>query len=111
MRISDWSSDVCSSDLHRLKAPIHFQDSRPALYPDACSKPVINRVLNQAVHQFLKFEQQFQTHMLLGDCEPGLRIHVNLGRSHPDILFSVFASRSTAPNVWSRTIRNISSYI
>src|SRR3546814_2847616 len=29
MRISDWSSDVCSSDLHRMEAPIPLRKSNP----------------------------------------------------------------------------------
>src|SRR3546814_5760830 len=34
MRISDWSSDVCSSDLRRRRLPRHRLQHRPELAPD-----------------------------------------------------------------------------
>src|SRR3546814_5433861 len=34
MRISDWSSDVCSSDLHAL--PLNLRDQYPDKRPRAC---------------------------------------------------------------------------
>src|SRR3546814_2610497 len=39
MRISDWSSDVCSSDLLKARPPKHKSNSACCLPQSACSSP------------------------------------------------------------------------
>src|SRR3546814_14489608 len=44
MRISDWSSDVCSSDLNRLRMGTALQADPTLIYPVTKSKPLGRRI-------------------------------------------------------------------
>src|SRR3546814_2766649 len=50
MRISDWSSDVCSSDLHGLQPLIHPVDFRTILDDRYRLQPVAAFVATQLAH-------------------------------------------------------------
>src|SRR3546814_5636678 len=50
MRISDWSSDVCSSDLPDCAADLHFADFHPRFDYHAIAMP--GRKLAGAAHHF-----------------------------------------------------------
>src|SRR3546814_6047475 len=54
MRISDWSSDVCSSDLQQIMAKMHWQRPRSAFGPKASH--LIGFPIDADADVFIRFE-------------------------------------------------------
>src|SRR3546814_2812062 len=51
MRISDWSSDVCSSDLHEVSPLIKFVSRGDTTVVDAYLSPILQRYVSQVASE------------------------------------------------------------